>query len=100
MEISILNHNEEVVVCVDGRVDTITAPELEKAIQPYFSEAGLTLILECEKISYMSSSGLRVILIAYKQMTANGGRFILRNLIPEVRSVFDMTGFSRIITIQ
>lgn len=100
MEVSIFKQNEEIVVSVDGRVDTIAAPDLEKAIQPYFSETGATLVLDCEKVSFISSSGLRVILLTYKQMTANGGKFILRNLTSEVRSVIDMTGFSRIITIQ
>lgn len=100
MEVNILKQNEEVVVGVDGRVDTITAPDLEKAIQPYLAEAGATLVLDCEKVSFISSSGLRVILMTYKQMTASGGKFILRNLTPEVRSVIDMTGFSRIITVQ
>lgn len=100
MEINILKQNEETVVAIDGRVDTITAPELEKAVLPYFSEAGITLVFDCEKVLFVSSSGLRVILMAHKQVTAKGGKFILRNLTPEVRSVIDMTGFSRIIVIQ
>lgn len=100
MEITVLNQNKEIVVTIDGRVDTITAPELEKVVQPYFPETGITLVFDCEKVAFVSSSGLRVILMAHKQITAKGGKFILRNLTPEVRSVIDMTGFSRIITIQ
>ena len=64
------------------------------------SEIGLTLIFECEKLDYVSSSGLRVILVAHKQISAKGGKFILRNLTSEVRSVIDLTGFSRIINIE
>lgn len=100
MEIKVLNQNEEIVVAIEGRIDTITASELEHAVQPYFSQIGITLVFDCEKVSYVSSSGLRIILMAHKQVTAKGGKFIVRNLTPEVRSVIDMTGFSRIILIQ
>lgn len=100
MEIKVLNQNEEIVVAIEGRIDTITASELEDAVQPYFSKAGITLVFDCEKVSYVSSSGLRIILMAHKQVTARGGKFIVRNLTPEVRAVIDMTGFSRILIIQ
>jgi anti-anti-sigma factor len=100
MEINVVKQNDEIVMTIVGRVDTVTTPELEKAVQPYFSESGITLIFDCTKMDYISSSGLRVILMAHKQITAKGGQFILRNLVSEVRSVIDMTGFSRIINIQ
>lgn len=100
MGINVIRQNDEIVVTIEGRVDTVSSPELEKTIQPYLSEIGITLIFECEKLDYVSSSGLRVILTAHKQISAKGGKFILRNLIPEVRSVIDLTGFSRIINIQ
>ena len=51
-------------------------------------------------MEYISSAGLRVVLMAHKYLTANARRFISRNLSKEVRSVFDMTGFSRILTIE
>jgi anti-anti-sigma factor len=51
-------------------------------------------------MEYISSAGLRVVLMAHKCLTAKGGRFIIRNLGKEVRSVFDMTGFSKIMTIE
>jgi anti-sigma B factor antagonist len=51
-------------------------------------------------MEYISSAGLRVVLTAHKNITAKGGRFIIRNINKEVHSVFDMTGFSRILTIE
>ena len=51
-------------------------------------------------MEYISSAGLRVVLMAHKSLTANGGRFVIRNLSKEVRSVFDMIGFSIILTIE
>lgn len=100
MEISIFKQNEENHLAINGRVDTINAAELEKQINPFFENSGETLVLDCENMSYISSTGLRVILLTHKKITANGGKFILRNLSVEVRSIFDMTGFSRILTIE
>ena len=100
MEIKIQKEAVETVVKIEGRVDTVTAPELEMKVSPLFSEAGITLVFDCEGLEYVSSSGLRVILTAHKMVTAKGGKFILRNLSKEVRQVIDLTGFSRILTIQ
>ena len=100
MELKILEQNDEKVVVIEGRVDTVTAPELEMKVSPIWGMPGVTLVFDCEKLEYLSSSGLRVILSAHKQVTAKGGKFILRNLTPAGRSVIDLTGFSRILTIE
>lgn len=100
MEVRILDQNDEKVVVIEGRVDTVTAPELEMKVSLIWTISGITLVFDCSKLEYLSSSGLRVILTAYKQVTSKGGKFILRNLTREVRSVIDLTGFSRILTIE
>jgi anti-anti-sigma factor len=98
MEVKIVKDLEETIVSVEGRVDTITAPDLEKQIDSIWDDK--VVIFDGEKLEYVSSSGLRVILSTHKKLTAKGGKFILRNLTSEVRSVMDLTGFSRILTIQ
>ena len=100
MEVKILEQIDETVVVIEGRVDTVTVPELEMKVSPIWATPGITLVFDCEKLEYLSSSGLRIILSAHKQVTAKGGKFILRNLTAEVRSVIDLTGFSRILTIE
>ena len=100
MEVRILDQNDEKVVVIEGRVDTVTAPELEMKVSLIWTISGITLVFDCSKLEYLSSSGLRVILTAYKQVTSKGGKFILRNLTREVRSVIDLTGFSRILKIE
>ena len=100
MEVKILEQNDEKVVVIEGRVDTVTVSELEMKVSPIWSTPGITLVFDCEKLEYLSSSGLRIILSAHKQVTSKGGKFIMRNLTREVRSVIDLTGFSRILTIQ
>lgn len=99
MEVTILNNDCEIVVAIEGRVDTVSAPELEAKVAPLW-ETPVKLVFDCEKMEYISSSGLRIVLMAHKQTVAKGGSFALRNLTREVRSVIDMTGFSRIITIE
>ena len=100
MKIEITQTNESVVAAIAGRLDTVTSSEFEKTLTPYFSSPGLELVLDCTAMEYISSAGLRVVLMAHKGLAASGGRFIIRNLSKEVRSIFDMIGFSNILTIE
>lgn len=99
MELTILQENGATIVNIAGRLDTVTSPELDKAVKPLIA-LGATIIFDCEKMEYVSSSGLRVVLSTHKQLAAVGGSFIVRNLNNEVRSVFDLTGFSRLLNIE
>lgn len=99
MKVQITQNADQVMATLEGRLDTVTSSEFEKSINPYFQMQGIEFILDCASMEYISSAGLRVVLMAHKSITAKGGRFIIRNLSNEVRSVFDMTGFSRILTI-
>ena len=100
MEVKILEQNDQKVVVIEGRVDTVTASDMEMKVRPIWAKPAIKLVFDCEKLEYLSSSGLRIILSAHKQVTAKGGKFIMRNLTREVRSVIDLTGFSRILTIE
>ena len=100
MNVEITETDNQVMVKILGRVDTVTASELEKQLMPYYSMQGIRLTLDCNAMDYISSAGLRVVLMTHKSITAKGGTLTIRNLTKEVRSVFDMTGFSRILTIE
>ena len=99
MDINILEENGAKVVNINGRLDTVTSPDLEMAVNPHI-EMGKTIVFNCEKMEYISSAGLRVVLSTHKKCAAAGGRFIVRALTTEVKSVFDMTGFSRLLNIE
>lgn len=99
MEINILKENETSIVVIEGRVDTVTSPELEAAVKPLIN-MGASVVFECEKLEYISSAGLRVVLATHKQLTACAGKFAIRHLSREVKSVFDITGFSKILNIE
>ena len=100
MNVEITQTDNQVILTLEGRLDTVTSSEFEKKLTPYLSMQAIELIMDCSAMEYISSAGLRVVLMAHKSITAKGGRFIVRNLSKEVRSVFDMTGFSRILTIE
>ena len=100
MEIIITRNDKSLVVTISGRLDTMTSPELEQELRPYFSMCDMHLVVDCSAMEYISSAGLRVVLMAHKSIAANGGSFVIRNVGKEVRSVFDITGLSRILTIE
>ena len=83
---------------VSGRLDTMTAPELENVIKNSLDGVE-ELVLDFEKLEYISSARLRVVLGARKAM-GESGSFAVKNLCSDVREIFDITGFSDIITIE
>lgn len=97
MEIKTTNINNQYVVAIEGRLDTNTAPELETILNDVNAS---NLVLDCLALEYVSSAGLRVILAAHKRLAASGQSLTLKNIRQEVRAVFDMTGFSKILTIE
>ncbi|MBR4236353.1 MAG: STAS domain-containing protein [Clostridia bacterium] len=83
---------------LEGRLDTMTAPELEAEISKALPGAD-SLVLDFAKLDYISSAGLRVLLSAHKQLSAKGGlRIVHVNDI--VQEVFEVTGFADILTIE
>ena len=85
-------------VSLEGRLDTMTAPELEAALSRDLPDAQ-SLVLDFEKLDYISSAGLRVLLSAQKTMSRKGGMKVI-HVNDIVKEVFDVTGFSDILTIE
>ena len=81
-----------------GRLDTVTAPELEAELEKILPNTN-ALVLDMEKLEYISSAGLRVILKAQKAMNAKG-TMKLSHVGESVMEVFDITGFSDFLTIE
>lgn len=98
MQLSKKLEGNKLTITVSGRVDTITAPEFEKYINENI-ESITELILDLKDMSYTSSAGLRVILKAQKLMSAQGSMIVI-NVQDDVMEIFDMTGFSDILTIE
>ena len=85
-------------LALEGRLDTMTAPELEAELKAALPGAE-SLALDFAKLDYISSAGLRVLLAAHKAMLAKGGMKI-KNVNEIVREVFDVTGFADILTVE
>ena len=96
MKIDFTNKNGALTVALDGRLDTTTAPELERQLSKNWAD-GSALIFNCEKLSYISSAGLRVLLSAQKK---SKGVMKLTNVCELVMEVFEMTGFADILVIE
>ncbi len=88
----------ELVIALEGRLDTMTAPELEAELGRSFSDAE-SLVLDFSKLEYISSAGLRVLLSAHKTMSTKGGMKVT-NVNEIVQEVFEVTGFADILTIE
>ena len=98
MTIEIKKSAEELVLEITGRLDTITAPALEKTISEYVGKIK-SLILNLKHLEYISSAGLRVLLSAQKKMQQVGNMKVM-NVCEEVMEVFEITGFADILTIE
>ena len=88
--------NGKLNISVEGRLDTVTAPELESFLGEN-CECVCELIIDCEKLTYVSSAGLRVLLAAHKKMK---GAMKLKNVCELVMEVLEITGFADILTIE
>lgn len=100
MTIDWIKHTEDAVeLRLSGKLDTISSPavlaELQKAAEEY-----KTLTLNFEKVSYISSAGLRILLTVQKQVRRNGGSMTLIAVTPKVMEVLELTGFSGILDIK
>ena len=98
MTIQKFAENNEVKFALEGRLDTVTAPELEAALKDSF-KGTTSLILDFEKLEYISSAGLRVLLSAQKVMSKQGTMKIV-NVNDIIMEIFEVTGFSDILTIE
>ena len=85
-------------IALEGRLDTMTAPELEAELNSSLQNVD-SLTLDFSKLEYISSAGLRVLLSAHKAMSSKGGMKVT-NVNEIVREVFEVTGFADILTIE
>ena len=98
MTIEIKRNADETVIEIVGRLDTTTAPVLDKTVNDDIAGTK-NLVLDLKGLEYVSSAGLRVILGAQKKFQKIGSMKVI-NVCEEVMEVFEMTGFADILTIE
>ncbi|WP_027729162.1 STAS domain-containing protein [Treponema sp. C6A8] len=99
MTITKNQEGEKLTIALQGRLDTVTSPELESELKTALDGAK-ELIMDFTKLEYISSAGLRVLLSAHKKMDGKGGKMKLTNINEMVREVLDVTGFMNVLNVE
>ena len=98
MTVNIIRNGTELTAAIEGRLDTLTAPEFEEKLEPELEDTE-KLVLDLAELEYISSAGLRVLLSAMKIMEEQG-EMVLMNVRPDVMDVFEVTGFIDMLNIE
>ena len=99
MDVSIEKNGAKTLVKLVGRLDTTNADQFQNDIAPLMADAAPDFELDCTDMEYTSSQGLRLFLMLQKTVSSKGGSMVMCNMKPQVKEVFDITGFSNIIKI-
>ena len=99
MEIIVREEGKPTVVALAGRLDTNTSPQLEQFAEELYGKGVYDIVIDMAACDFVSSAGLRVI-IAMQKRAVTEGSLVFRNVQPDVTDVFDMTGFSKILTVE
>ncbi|MCL2335297.1 MAG: STAS domain-containing protein [Endomicrobia bacterium] len=96
MTINITRNEEKTTLAILGRLDTSTSPKLQETLLSEFGKAK-HIELDFAELVYVSSAGLRVLLLGEKTAKAQGSRQSIVNVSPDIREVFEITGFSNVL---
>ena len=94
MDLQTRIENNAIVVSISGRLDAVTAPEYEKIIRETIDSGHIYFVVDFEQLDYISSAGLRALLLMAKLLKEKSGKVCFANVQGNVRSVFDMSGFT------
>ena len=84
------------LVTLDGELNTAASAEVKNTLTPLIENGSGNIVIECKDLSYIASSGLRILLSILKSTKANGGTLTLRNVNDNVKKIFALTGFVKI----
>lgn len=99
MEINSRDENDVIVVSLDGELDTNTSPGAETYLNELRAGGAQKILLNFEKLDFISSAGLRVLLATAQELKGAGGAFRICGLNPDVKEVFDISGFSTLLMV-
>ncbi len=88
------------VFALGGRLDSNTAKSLEDTLKQRLDEGNQAILLDMQGLDYISSAGLRVVLLAAKRLRSSDGRFALSSLNKDIRQVFEISGLLRILSVH
>jgi anti-sigma B factor antagonist len=99
MEIAVSDAGEVKVVRIEGKLDTQSSPDAQTQLTQLIAQGATKLVVNFEKLDYISSAGLRILLAAAKQLKGNSGELRICSLNEVVQEVFDISGFTTILTV-
>jgi anti-anti-sigma factor len=99
MKIAINTIDDHIVVGLEGRLDTMQSESFEKKLLEALEAGNKKIIIDCQCLEYISSSGLRVFLIAQKKISAQSGQFKICNLQPIIKEIFEISGFMMVFSV-
>jgi len=100
MTIQTVKEANATVLTITGRMDAVTAPEYEKALNERIAAGESAFVIDFQGLEYISSAGLRALLATAKLLKTKNGQIRLANVLGTVREVFDISGFGSIFQIQ
>ncbi len=99
MNLKEIKNDKAVIIEIDGRLDTTNFSKLENEIMKHVDNGQIKFVIDCTAMDYVSSSGLRVFLMALKKVKALDGKFLLCGLQENIREIFEISGFTTIFDI-
>ena len=93
MKTTVNEQEGKIFATLEGEMDTAAAMEAEEILKPLYKTDGREVIIECGKLEYIASSGLRILLSILKGAKSNGSRVVLKNVNDDIKNIFKLTGF-------
>jgi stage II sporulation protein AA (anti-sigma F factor antagonist) len=99
MQIKEEKHGDVMIMNIDDHLDTAAAPQFEQRLLGLIDAGERKVLVDCSKLEYVNSAGLKVFLLAAKKLEPLNGTLIISSLVPSVLMIFEMIGFTRIMKI-
>ena len=93
MKTTIEQQEDKIQVTLEGELDTAVAEEVSEKLQPLYTASGKDVIIDCTRLEYIASSGLRILISILKGAKSGGSRVVLQHVNDDIKDVFRLTGF-------
>lgn len=100
MKTTVNKLEDKYLITLEGDLDTAAADEVEQTLKPLYNTKGTDIDIDCSKLEYIASSGLRILISILKGAKAGGSKIVLRNMNEDIKSVFRLTGFINIFEVE
>lgn len=100
MNTYITKQDTTTLITLDGSLDTVNSNLFMTNISELLNQTNLNIVIDCQALTYISSSGLRTFKLIQKSVNENNGKLVVSRVRPEVKKIFELTGFTKILTIE